>query len=171
MTIRPMTEADLDAVLAINDLNTDDVGPLDAGALAGLLADSRIALVAESPQGPEGGVVGFCLVVDPTCAHPTPRAAWALGAAQPDLHMERVAFDMRFSGLGLGLLLYDELDARIEALRAASPFGEIRFSSMVRLQPPNEHAIGFHAKRGFEIVDQATFDGVTVGVAVKTYTA
>ncbi len=168
MTIRPMTEADLDAALAINELNTDDVGPIAADELAGLLDDSRIALVAE---GPEGEVVGFCLVVDPRCRHQTPRAAWALAAARPDLHLERVAFDMRYSGLGLGLLLYDELDARIEELRSAWPSEELRLSSMVRLQPPNEHAIVFHAKRGFETVDQSAFDGVTVGVAVKTYAA
>ena len=71
-----MTAADLDAVLAVNALNTDDVGPLDAEGLATMLEDSRIELVA---VGPEGEVVGFCLVVDADCRHLSPRATWALG--------------------------------------------------------------------------------------------
>jgi predicted GNAT superfamily acetyltransferase len=163
-----MATDDLDAVLAINDLNTGDVGSIDAEQLSGILDDSRIALVAIAP---EGELVGFCLVVDAGCRHHTPRSAWAFETAAPDLHLERVAFDMQYSGYGLGLALYDELDLRIEGFAAASPSGEITLTSLVRLEPPNEHAIGFHAKRGFETVDQASFGDVTVGVAAKTYTA
>jgi len=162
-----MTTDDLEAVLAINELNTDDVGHLDADQLSGILSDARIALVAIEP---EGAIVGFCLVVDAGGGHHTPRAEWALAAAHPDLHLERVAFDMQYSGYGLGLALYEELDRRIEGLAADAPSGEIMLTSLVRLEPPNDHAIGFHATRGFETVDQASFGDVTVGVAVKTFT-
>jgi predicted GNAT superfamily acetyltransferase len=161
-----MTGADLDTVLAINKLNTGDVGPLAADQLAGLLSDSRIALVAVEP---EGALVGFCLVIEATCGHQSPRSSWAFAAAAPDLHLERVAFDMQYSGFGLGLALYDELDAQLDEFAAAAPAGELTFTSLVRLEPPNAHSIGFHASRGFETVDQAVFDGVTVGVAIKTF--
>ncbi len=161
-----MTPADLPAVMAVNESNVGDVGSIGTDQLAGILDDSPIALVA---VGSEGAVVGFCLVIDATCAHQTPRAAWALAAAAPDLHLERVAFDMRYSGKGLGLALYDELDRRIESIAADAPSSRITLTSLVRLEPPNEHSIGFHASRGFEIVDRATFDDVTVGVAVKAF--
>lgn len=166
MTIRSMTETDLDAVRAVNDLSTDDVGPLDADLLSTLLTDGVMALVAVEP---EGAIVGFAIVVDQTCGRLTPRAAWALETAGADAHLERVAFDMAYSGYGLGPALYGELDARLGAAAAASPSGAVTLSSMVRLDPPNEHAIRFHESRGFEIVDRAAFDGITVGVATKTY--
>lgn len=163
-----MNPGDLPAVERINALNTDDVGALSPEQLAAIHDDSRIALVAVEP---EGEIVGFCLVVDRGSSHLTPRAAWAFDVASPDLHLERVAFDMRYSGYGLGLALYDTLDERIERLATDSEAGTITLTSLVRVDPPNEHSVKFHRTRGFEIVAEAEFDGVTIGVARKVMTS
>ncbi|WP_420639529.1 GNAT family N-acetyltransferase [Candidatus Poriferisocius sp.] len=166
MTIRSLRQDDLDSVAAINQLNVGDVGPISDHQLALVLSSSRMAFAVEND---EGNVVGFALIIDAACGHLTPRAEWALQAGAADLHLERVAFDMTYSGQGLGLALYDEIDARILEVAAGVGAGTTTLSSLVCLDPPNQHSIGFHSSRGFDVLDRATFDNTTIGVACKTY--
>ena len=166
MTIRAMGPDDLEAVVEINSMNLADVDPVGVDEVAKLLESARIALVAEAP---EVGVVGFAFVVDDTSAYVSERARWAFETGGADLHLERVAFDMSYSGQGLGLALYNELDERILAIGRGIGAEAVTLTSMVRVEPPNEHSVRFHAIRGFETVGQADFDGSTIAVARKAY--
>jgi uncharacterized protein len=155
MTIRSMTSADLPTVLEINSMNGADVDALSADDLETLLADSTIALVAVDPES--SSVVGFCVVIDSSCRLRTERSTWAFERGA-DLHLDRVAFDMRYSGRGLGLALFDDLDARIAGLADTDA---LALTSIVRTDPPNAHAVGFHAVRGFTDVDRRVCGDVT----------
>lgn len=148
--IRAMSPADVDRAREINEMNLTDVDAISLADLGRVLADSRIALVAVEP---EGSIVGFCLVIDEACGYLSPRAAWATATSGSGLHIERVVFDMNFSGFGLGLMLYNELDRRIEES------GMKTLTSLVRVEPPNAHSVMFHNKRGFVEIDRTEFGG------------
>ena len=166
MTIRTMRPDDVEAVVGINSMNLGDVDPVSADQVTQMLESGPIALVAEAP---DIGVVGFAVVIDSGSPYRSERADWALKIGGADLHLERVAFDMTYSGLGLGLALYNELDERILTVGREAGAEPITLTSMVRVEPPNRHAIDFHTVRGFETVDQADFGDSTIAVARKTY--
>lgn len=165
-----MSLDDLDHALAINQMNLSDVDSITIDDLGRVLADSRIALVAVEP---EGSVVGFCLIIDESCGHLSDRAAWAFGTSGSGLHIDRVVFDMNFSGFGLGLALYNELDRRIDELAAvkdsATDSGATTLTSLVRIDPPNQHSVMFHDKRGFVTIDRAMFGGQQFALARRVY--
>jgi predicted GNAT superfamily acetyltransferase len=168
MTIREMTANDLERAVEINQTNLRDVDSITIDELSRVLDDSRIALVAVEPGG---SVVGFCLVIDQQCSHPSARAQWALRTqtSPSALHIDRVMFDMRFSGFGLGLALFEELDRRVTELATTTESGTIALTSLVRVDPPNEHSVGFHRQRGFETLDRATFDEGVFALTRREY--
>jgi predicted GNAT superfamily acetyltransferase len=166
VTILEMRSEDLDAVAAINAANIGDVDPVGHDELALIVESCRFALVAEAP---DVGVVGFAITIDAECRHLSERARWALATGDADLHLERVAFDMDYSGLGLGLALYNELDDRVLASGRDVGAESITLTSMVRVDPPNRHSVDFHAARGFETVGQAQFDDALVALVRRTY--
>lgn len=168
MTIRAMTPDDLEQALEINQGNLSDVDSITVDNLGLVLASSRIALVAVEP---EGSVVGFCLVIDQDCSYLSPQAAWALQTSGSGFHIDRVVFDMRYSGYGLGLALYNELDQQIDRRAAVTESGRTMLTSLVRVEPPNEHSVGFHAKRGFTTLERASFDGRVFALTRREYPA
>lgn len=161
-----MSAGDLDRALAINEMNLSDVDPIAIDDLGRVLADSKVALVAIEP---EGSIVGFCLIIDESCSYLSDRAAWAFQSSGPGLHIDRVVFDMRFSGFGLGLALYNELDRQVDELAAATPSGTTTLTSLVRTDPPNEHSVMFHGRRGFATIDQAQFGGQQFALTRRAY--
>lgn len=161
-----MRPEDLVAVATINADNIGDVDPISIDQLAEVLESCRVALVAKTP---EVGVVGFAIVVDSNCQYQSERTAWALATGEHNLHLDRVAFDMNYSGLGLGPALYNELDDRISSISRNADTGSITLTSMVRIDPPNQHSIEFHTTRNFETIDSAVFGGATIALACKTY--
>lgn len=160
-----MTSGDLASAIDINQGNLSDVDSITVDELGQVLTDSRIALVAVEP---EGSIVGFCLIIDESCSFLSDRAAWAFSVISttgcaPGLHIDRVVFDMKFSGFGLGLALYNELDRRID--ESAAP----ALTSLVRVDPPNAHSVGFHDKRGFKEIARTTFDGQQFALTRREY--
>ncbi len=59
--MRPLTDDDLPAALAINDANVPAVNELDADARRAIVEVSTVALAAVDPTG--AALVGFCLVL------------------------------------------------------------------------------------------------------------
>jgi len=155
-----MSSDDLAAARQINEGNLSDVDSISEDDLGRVLADSRVALVAVEP---EGSVVGFCLIIDESCGYLSERAAWSFSTSGSGLHIDRVVFDMNFSGFGLGLALYNELDQRINALSPTT------LTSLVRTDPPNTHSVGFHDKRGFVKVAESVFGGQTFALTRRAY--
>ena len=160
-----MSPDDLERAVDINQGNLSDVDSITTDDLARVLADSRVALAAVEP---EGSLVGFCLIIDESCGSLSDRAAWSLkeGAIRTSgfgLHIDRVVFDMRFSGFGLGLALYNELDRRITEISGTT------LTSLVRVDPPNAHSVGFHDKRGFVEIARSTFGGQQFALTRRSY--
>ncbi|MEQ1873733.1 MAG: GNAT family N-acetyltransferase [Ilumatobacteraceae bacterium] len=155
-----MTPDDLARAVEINQGNLSDVDSITIEDLGRVLADSKIALVAVEP---EGSVVGFCLIIDSSCGYLSDRAAWATATAKSGLHIDRVVFDMNFSGYGLGLALYNELD------RLIIESGATTLTSLVRVEPPNEHSVFFHNKRGFVEIGRSTFGGQVFALTRRSF--
>lgn len=155
-----MTPDDLSSAVDINQGNLTDVDSITIEDLGRVLADSKIALVAVEP---EGSVVGFCLIIDESSGYLSDRAVWAVATSGTGLHIDRVVFDMNFSGFGLGLALYNELD------RLIIESGATTLTSLVRVDPPNEHSVFFHNKRGFVEIDRSTFDGQVFALTRRPY--
>ena len=155
-----MSPDDLERAVDINQGNLSDVDSITIDDLAQVLADSRVALAAVEP---EGSLVGFCLIIDESCGYLSDRAAWSFRASGSGFHIDRVVFDMRFSGFGLGLALYDELDRRI------IESGRKTLTSLVRVDPPNVHSVGFHDKRGFVEIARSKFGGQQFALTRREY--
>ena len=169
-----MSPADLERTVDINQANLSDVDAIAIDNLGQVLTDSRIALVAVEP---EGRVVGCCLIIDGSCGYLSDRAAWALQTSGSGLHIDRVVFDMQFSGFGLGLALYNELDRRIgesatltsTSTSTTTTTTTTTLTSLVRVDPPNQHSVGFHDKRGFVEIARTQFDGQQFALTRRRY--
>jgi len=160
VTIRQMTPDDLARAVEINEANLSDVDSITIENLGRVLADSKIALVAVEP---EGSVVGFCLIIDESSGYLSGRGAWATTTSGTGLHIDRVVFDMSFSGFGLGLALYNDIDRQI------MESGATTLTSLVRVDPPNEHSVFFHNKRGFVELARSTFDGSVFALTRRSF--
>ena len=150
-----MTEADLAAVVAINEAGAPGVHPEPPDQLAAILRDSCIALVADI----EGVVAGFCQVLPPGTGYRSVNYAW-LGAHYDDfVYLDRVTDAPEHRGAGIGSQLYAEVERRTEATW---------FTLEVNLRPRNEGSLRFHARHGFvEVGQQETDYGARVSLMAK----
>ena len=65
-----------------------------------------------------------------------------------------------FRRLGLGSVVYDELEAYAQDLASV-------FALEVNLDPPNEPSLAFHRKRGYARVGEQVVDGHVVELMAK----
>lgn len=156
-TIRRLTGDDLARVLAINEANVPAVGPLDPDRLRFLVAESAIALVVERA---DADVVGFCLVLAPGSAYDSVNYTWFMQHHPTSMYLDRVAFDARAQGQGLGTALYAEVD---RIVRTEFPNADA-LTLEVNLDPPNEPSLRFHAKYGFAEVGRQMSKGIEVSL-------
>jgi len=165
MTVRNMTEGDLDAAFQINELGID-VDLVDRATLARLFKRSLIALAV---TGPSSDMVGFCMITDTRAGELPPRAAWAIGHDGAVLHVERLAFLPEGSGHGLGVDLFDEIDERVGKWARAAGTESTPLTSIIKVEPLNEHGRTFHQIRGFHEIDRQAFGDTTWGLMQKCY--
>jgi predicted GNAT superfamily acetyltransferase len=157
--IRPITPADLERILAINEANVPEVGSVDAARMAMLVDVSPIALAVEV----DDAVVGFCLVMSSDAPYDSVNFRWFTERYDDFMYLDRVAFDAAAQGRGLGTLLYAEVD------RVMVGLGADRLALEVNVDPPNEPSLRFHARRGFaEVGQQDTPYGIRVSMQMRT---
>ncbi len=156
--IRPIEPADLDRVLEINEANVPEVGSVDAARMAFLLGESPIALAVDV----DATIAGFCLVMPSTAPYDSVNFRWFTERFDEFMYLDRVAFDAASQGMGLGTLLYAEVD------RMMNELGATQLALEVNVDPPNEPSLGFHAQRGFvEVGQQDTPYGIRVSMQMR----
>ena len=149
MPVRLLTPNDLDRVLAINESGVPGVGPIEAPALAHLVDESSMALVATVDDPIREIVAGFCLVLPPGADYGSVNYRWFSERYDDFVYLDRVAIAPEFQGRGLGRTLYDEVERRAEAAW---------FLLEVNLRPRNDGSLAFHDRLGFAEVGQQETD-------------
>jgi predicted GNAT superfamily acetyltransferase len=157
--IRAIESIDLARVLEINEANVPEVGSVDAARMAFLVAQSPIALLVEL----DGKIAGFCLVLTSDAPYDSVNFRWFTQRYDDFMYLDRVAFDTRAQGRGLGTRLYAEVD-RLMAERGAR-----HLALEINIDPPNEPSLAFHARRGFsEVGQQDTPYGIRVSMQMRS---
>ena len=132
--IRPIAPADMARVLDLNEANVPAVGSLDADRLATIVGESPIALVVEV----DDLIVGFCLVLGSDATYDSVNYRWFAERYDDHMYLDRVAFDDAFQGLGLGTMVYAEVDRLLATFE-----GVKRLTLEINFEPPNEQSLAF----------------------------
>ena len=149
MDMQPITPADLDAVLALNQQWVPHVGSLDREGLAHLVGQAECAVW--SPHD-DGSVAGFVIALGPGADYASPNYQWFSARHERFAYVDRIAVDPARHGSGLGRRLYDLVVGRARAV------GSPVLCCEVNLQPPNPGSLAFHAAIGFvEVGRQWTY--------------
>ena len=150
-----MSEADLDAVHAINEAGTPGVHTSTPKELGDILRECNIALVAEEA----GVLVGFCQVLPPGARYQSMNYKWFSRRYDDFVYLDRVAIAEGHRSRGIGAMLYAEVERRTHAAW---------FTLEVNLRPRNEGSLRFHARQGFvEVGQQETDYGALVSLMAK----
>jgi predicted GNAT superfamily acetyltransferase len=154
MTLRPITPADHEAVLALNEHHVELLSPLDEVRLRELVAVAESAAVIDV----DGDFAGFVMTFGSGSAYDGENFAWFAERYADFCYLDRVVIHADFRRRGLGSLVYDELE---------SSCGRPVFALEVNLDPPNEGSLAFHRARGFVEVGQRGSHGHLVSLMVK----
>lgn len=157
MRVRPIGEADLPAVLALNQQEVPKVGPLTSGALTDLVAICDLALLVED----DGGLLGFVLALAPGAPYGSPNYGWFEARGSDHLYVDRIAVADRARRRGVASTLYAAVEDRARAT------GRAEVTCEVNVVPRNEVSLRFHAARGFVEVGQQDVDDHRVSLLVK----
>lgn len=157
--IRPVAVDDLDRIHEINEANVPGVNSIDRERWDDLVATCALALVVEPHDTDE--IAGFCFVIGPGEVYHSVNYRWFMERFDDAMYLDRVAFDERYHGRGLGSLLYAEVDRLLAAEHPAMS----RLTLEVNVEPPNPQSMAFHTRRGFvEVGRQVTDYGFEVSM-------
>lgn len=153
--LRPVTQADLPAVLALNESEVPHVGRIPLERLAWFQEHAALFLVAESPahDGPASCALGdarsiapagFIIALTPDAPYTSPNFLWFRERYPSFLYVDRIAVAAPWRRQGLGRALYESTAEHARAL------GLPWVTCEVNLVPPNPESIDFHLRIGFE---------------------
>lgn len=143
--VRPLEERDVQAVLALNQLEVEKLAPMDEGKLHEIHAVADRFDVVEV----DGELVGFVITVRPGTDYDSANYRWyAEHLGHEYYYLDRVVMTEDTRGRGLGSQVYDALEAR------AAAFG--RLALEVNIDPPNKPSLAFHTARGYQPVGEVT---------------
>jgi predicted GNAT superfamily acetyltransferase len=154
--LRPVDEADLPAVTALNESHVPMVAPADDERIAYLrrLADRFDVIEVD------GKVAGLVVTFTPGSSYDSANYRWF--SAQYDdgfYYLDRVVVDASVRRRGVAGRVYDELE------QVASAYG--RMALEVNLEPRNDGSLAFHAQRGYAEVGQLGEPNHLVSLMVK----
>jgi uncharacterized protein len=155
MQPRAITDADLPAVLALNQDSVRELSPLDEQRLRYILALAHRSLLIER----DGEVLAFAIAIAPGADYDSRNYARLSERFSRFLYLDRIAVAAAARRQGLGARLYDSLE------RLAQPFG--RMVCDVNVEPPNEPSLAFHAARGYRPIERLQHAEKTVVLLSK----
>ncbi|WP_332645020.1 GNAT family N-acetyltransferase [Aeromicrobium sp.] len=152
MHLRDATAEDFTAIVAINQQSLDGVTPIDLDQLTDLVAFSSRTLVADD----DGQIAGFVVILGPGTTYESVNYRWFEANQIFTSYVDRVAIAPTHRRLGVGTLLYDELEQNLPV------------ALEVYIDPPNDASLTFHASRGYREVGRLLQEnGKTVVLLVK----
>jgi predicted GNAT superfamily acetyltransferase len=159
LTLRPLGDADLLAVTALNDAEVPRVGPLDPGGLEALLVHAELAVVAEG----SGQVVGFAVAIAPGADYGSPNYRYFEARRTDHLYLDRIVVAAAARRQGIAGALWDVVEEH------ARSTGRAELTCEVNVRPANPGSLAFHLGRGFvEVGRQDTGGGITVALLTKS---
>ena len=135
--LRAIVDADLAAVLALNNAHAAEVNALTADALAALVAVAAHAVIAD-------GGLGFAIALDQATPLQGPNHGWFLARYPAFVYVDRVVVAPAARGRGLARALYDHVTAPPRPLCCE-----------VNVVPPNQASLDMHARLGFTACGEA----------------
>ena len=141
--IRDYTSADADSVLALNESNIPEVGPMDRAKLDLLASESPCFKIVEI----EGAVAGMLIMLDETSTYPSLNYRWFRDRHASFAYVDRIALGEAARGQGWGPTLYEI--ATTYGVANGKPF----LCAEVNTIPPNPRSLRFHEINGFVIAD------------------
>ena len=158
-TLRPIAEADVPAVLALNRRFVDYLSPLDAERLLWLVGLSDHADVVEV----DDVVVGFVLTMAPGSDYDSDNYRWHAARYGAEFYyLDRIVIAEEMRRRGLAGFVYDAMEG------VARGFG--RMTLEVNVDPPNVGSLAFHERRGYVEVGRLGEPGHMVGLMAKELT-
>ncbi len=155
MSLRPITPADHEDVLALNETNVELLAPMDAARLDYLLGLSDRADVIDV----DGAFAGFVITFASGSAYDGENFGWFTERFDNFCYLDRVVIHEDFRRRGLASQVYDELEMSC---------GRPLFALEVNLDPPNDASLAFHQARRFVEVGQRVSGGHLVSLFLKT---
>jgi len=138
-TIRPLADADIEAVTQLNNDAYPAVPMATPDEMAGLVDAFDWCMVAEH----DSEVVGFVMAVEPGKNYDSENYRFFESRGFPHFYIDRVVLGEGARGKGLGKRLYGELFAE------AKKRGYKRITCEVNLKPENPVSLAFHSTMGF----------------------
>jgi uncharacterized protein len=159
-SLRPITEADVPAVLGLNHRHVELLSPLDAERLLWLVGVSDHADVVEVDEG----IVGFVVTMAPGSHYDSDNYRWfASRYGEFFYYLDRIVIAEEMRRRGLAAFVYDAME------EIAYGFG--RMTLEVNVDPPNVGSLAFHERRGYREVGRRGEPGHVVGLMAKELTA
>jgi uncharacterized protein len=149
--LRPIEDADVEGLAALNDAEVPRVGHLGVSGLRAHLPRCAPALVAVDDEGRHAG---FVLALPTGVDYPSVNYRWFEDRGVDHLYVDRIVVAPHARRGGVAGMLY----AAVE--RAAEEQGRAEVTCEVNIRPRNEPSLAFHAARGYaEVGRQETDDG------------
>ena len=159
--IRRGEEADLDAVLALNNASAPEVNELTRTELEWLADVAHTFLVVGAPEDTIGG---FLLGLDgPGVAYESLNYAWFSARYERFIYVDRIVVSAVTRGRGVGQLLYDEFSS------AGRADGHEVMLAEVNIKPHNHVSLRFHDRYGFSPVGEQDTEGGRKRVVMLAY--
>ena len=148
-TLRPAVKADIAALVTLNNRAVPAVNTLNDEEMIWFIDVSSVFLVADSPEGPVGFLIGL---EGPGLQYSSLNYMWFSSKYEQFLYVDRVVIDPKWWGRGIGQAFYEAF--------VASATGESVLCAEVNLIPCNKRSLDFHKRFGFiPIGEQSTEDG------------
>ena len=154
--IRNVEQADLSAVLALNEQSVPAVNSLTAEEMERFVGESASFRVAEFSSS----IAGFLICLPPDAPYDSPNFRWLNQRYEDFLYIDRIAVAPAFRRRGVASALYNDAVAI-----AGSQFRML--ACEVNLRPRNRESLDFHNRLGFEPVGTQDHGSVKVQYLVK----
>ncbi|QJU52895.1 GNAT family N-acetyltransferase [Herbiconiux sp. KACC 21604] len=159
LVLRPLTPADVPALVLLNRASVPAVNDIDEREMAELVAWSTTAVGAVVPTHPDA-VLGFVLALPPGLDYASENYRWFSERGADFSYVDRIVVAEGQRGSRVGERLYQ---AVFEGARAA---GATEVDCEVNVEPPNPGSLRFHGRLGFAEVGRQATKGGSVVVAL-----
>lgn len=153
--LRPLTAADLDHVVGLNERFVHLTAPMSHERVLEMAETGAVEVVVEQDR-----FAGFVITAMSGSGFASENFDWFGERYEDFCYLDRIIIHEDVRRLGLGRRVYDEVEARAAQ---AVPLLTLE----VNIDPPNEPSLAFHAGRGFEEVGQRFITDHTVAMMAK----